>query len=55
MGEKIDITDWVSSLPSWQQDLVCRVAMTVELDDLEFAEALDSVKHAHCIPCLAGV
>ena len=50
MGEKTDVTDWISSLPAWQQDLVCRVADTVELDDREFAEALNSVKHAYSIP-----
>jgi hypothetical protein len=32
MGEKTDVTDWISSLPAWQQDLVCRVADTVELE-----------------------
>jgi hypothetical protein len=44
------IAEWVSELPIWQQDLVCRVAQSVELDEEEIGAALGVVGKFFKIP-----
>jgi recombinational DNA repair ATPase RecF len=44
------IAGWVSELPIWQQDLVCRVAQSVELDEEEIGAALGVVGKFFKIP-----
>jgi recombinational DNA repair ATPase RecF len=45
-----EVFAWLSRQPDWQRDLARRVATQVELDDLEFADALTMVKSQFGVP-----
>jgi hypothetical protein len=45
-----EVSDWVKELPIWQQDLVCRAAQSVELDEEATTAALRVVERSFNIP-----